>query len=167
MSSIKQTIAKLQYVHAEAAGALANAALIKLLLKCPAASTSFQGAWLKACASVFGTTGSGASLIEVVETPATSVDGTARTPQNKSRLDTPPTSPVTVFLNTDATGGTQLDRGDAMVSQNWESCYWLLKPATNYLVRLTNQSGGTLTNGTLKVELGMIQGQVVDYLRLY
>lgn len=162
-----KTIAKLSYCHAEALGALAGAGVVKLLIKCPAASATFQGAWLEALASVFGTTGSGASLVEVVETPTTTVDGTARTPQNKSRLDTPPACPVPVFLNTDAAGGTQLDRGDAMVSQPWKSECWLLKPSTNYLVRITNQSGGALTNGTLKLCLSMIQGQVVDYLRLY
>jgi hypothetical protein len=164
---MKTSIAKLDFVHAEALGALANGSLVRLLLKCPVASASFTGAWLKVCASVFGTTGSGSSLIEVVETPTTSVDGTARTPQCTSRLDTPPASSVPVFLNTEATGGTALDRGDAQVGQSWESSHWLLKPATNYLVRLTNQSGGALVNGTLKLKLSMVSANISDYLRIY
>lgn len=164
---MKTSIAKLDFVHAEPLGALANAALVKLLIKCPAASASFTGAWLKACASVFGSTGSGSSLIEVVETPATSIDGSAAAPRCTSRLDTPPSSPVAVFLNTDATGGTAMDRGDAQVGQSWESSHWLLKPGTNYLVRLTNQSGGALVNGTLKLKLGVISINVTDYLRVF
>jgi hypothetical protein len=165
--SKSSAIAKLNFSHSEALGALASAALVKLLLKCPAQSATFFGAWLKAEATAFGTTLSGSSLVEVVETPTTSSDGTARTPQNLSRLDTPPASPVPVFLNTDATGGTVLESGNTMVGERFKSCYWLMKPGTNYLVRVTNQSGGALTNGALKIEMGIISIPISDYLRVF
>jgi len=156
MSELAYILSKQEYNHTEELGALANAALVKLLLKMPAAGTAFFGAILDVDVAAFGTTAGGACLVELVETPAITADGTARTPQNKNRLDTPVVSTIGVFLNTDGTGGTVLKKGIAVQSQNFCSGCFLLKPATNYLVRVTNQSGGALTNGTITATLRQI-----------
>jgi hypothetical protein len=149
-------LSKQEFSHCEPLGALANAALIKVLLKLPAQSAAFFGAILDVEVHAFGGTAGGASLCELVETPTTSADGTARTPTNKNRLDTPSSTTISTFLNTDATAGTVMRQGIAALSQNWCSGCFVLKPATNYLVRVTNQSGAALINGMICLNMRQI-----------
>lgn len=158
---------KLAYVHCEDVGALANDGLVRLLLKLPAETADrtkvgFFGAWLKVEADVCGATLEGFSTIEVVETPTTSVDGTTRTLRNLSRLDTPPNSVVPVFLNTEATGGTVIHRGVAQGDKQYCSAPIIMKPLTNYLVRLQNKSGAVLTGGNICICVKQIPS--FDYL---
>jgi hypothetical protein len=165
---MKTVLAKLDFTLAQPLTGLANAGLVRLLIKCPAVAANFQGAWLKVEGTVFGATGAGSCLIEVFETPTLVTDGVAATPQNRSRIDTPPVCPVPVFVNSDiAVGGTALDRGYAAVSQEWCSEHWLMKPGVNYFVRLTNQSGAALTDGALKLNLGIVPVNITDYLRIF
>lgn len=158
---------KLAFVHSEDLGALANAALIKLLLKLPVQTSDstkigFFGAWLCVEADVAGGTNQGFSVVEVVETPSTSVDGTARTPRCLNRLDTPPNSLVPLFLNSDATGGTLIHRGSAQGPLKYCSPPIIMKPNTNYLARLTNLSTAALIGGTLTVCIKQLP--TFDYL---
>ena len=149
-------LSKQQYHHSEALGALADATAVKVLIKCPAAGAAFFGAILDVDVSAFGGTLGGASLVEICEAPTTSSDGTARTPRNANRLDTPLTTTIGVFLNTDATGGTVLQAGQVSLGESFKSDCFILKPAVNYLVRVTNQSGDVLINGTINVKLKQI-----------
>lgn len=156
MSELCYILSKQEFNHSEQLGALAGAAVVKVLLKCPAASGTFFGAILEVQASAFGGTLSGATFIEIVETPTTSADGTARTPVNKNRLDTPNATTIGTFLNTDATGGTIMKSGYCELGQDFCSGPFILKPSTNYLVRATNQSGAALVNGVLNLTLRQI-----------
>lgn len=149
-------LSKQEYNHSEALGALAAAGVVKVLLKCPAASATFFGAILCVEVDLFGATGGGLTLVEICEAPTTSADGTARTPVNKNRLDTPTNTTIGTFLNTDATGGTVMKFGYAQSAMNFESGPFILKPGVNYLVRATNQSGGTLVNGAIIVTMDQI-----------
>lgn len=155
-------VSQLSFNRSETNLALANDGLFLLLLKCPAASSTFAGAILDVCASSVGATLGGYSTVEVLETPTTSVNGTAASAISKSRINTPPTCPVTVFLNTDATAGTLLKSGFCALSQDFQSGSYVLKPATNYLVRLTNKSTAALVAAVISVELKTIPN--LDYL---
>jgi hypothetical protein len=163
MSEFKLVKSKLLFNVSEQLGALANAALVKSLIKVPAAATgTLFGAYLNVEVAAFGGTAGGASLVEVVEAPTTSSDGTARTPVNRSRFDPIPACPITVFLNTDATAGTVMRAGFAELGQNFCSGPFLCKAATNYLVRVTNQSGAALINGVINLSLAVIP--TFDYI---
>lgn len=153
MSDYKYLLSKQEFTACQQLGALGIGALSKILLKCPAQSSSFFAAILECRISAFGATLGGASLVEVVEAPTTSVDGTPLVPLCRNRLDTPPATTVGVFTNTDATVGTVLTQGNAELGQDFCSGCLILKPATNYLIRVTNQSGAALTNGVINVIL--------------
>jgi hypothetical protein len=156
-------VSQLAFNRTELSTGLTNTSLVKLLLKCPAASTSFIGAYLTVNVCAAGATLGGYTLVEILETPTTSSDGTAASAVAKNRLGTPPTCPVPVFLNTDATAGTLIKGGYAALGVDFYAEGFILKPSTNYLVRITNQSGANLTAASISVEIGAIP--TVDYFR--
>lgn len=149
---------KLAFIHSEAVVSLGIGANVTFLLKCPAASQQFIGAFLdvEASANRDGT-------VRVFEAPTTSADGSARTPQCLNRLDTPPSCAVAVSAApTVSNDGTELERGIVGLSASYVTSEpWVLKPGTNYLVRLTNTSGVASTVA-LSVGLGIIPS--LDYL---
>lgn len=128
------TVAKLDFKASASDATLAAGASITMLLKCPA---GIFGADLKVQAS---TTAAGS--VSLFEAPTTSADGTANPAECMSRLDTPPACPVLISLGpTVSDDGTLLERGSTALGDRFGSEAWLLKPGTNYLVRLTNNSG--------------------------
>jgi hypothetical protein len=148
---------KLAFNHSESVS-LGIGASVTLLLKCPAASQQFIGAFLDVTASA-----SQNGEVRVFEAPTTSADGSARTPECLNRLDTPLPCSVAVSAGPTVTDdGTELERGIVGLSARYETSEpWLLKPGTNYLVRLSNTSGVASTV-VLSVGLGIIPS--LDYL---
>lgn len=154
----KYDLAKLSFSVEQASAALGAGSSVNLLVKCPAASAQFYGAWLALCAMA-----AGLHDVFLFQGPTTSLDGSALTPQNRNRLDTPPSCPVQVFNGpTISVDGTQLTTGKAALSQNFDSGYWLLKPGTNYLVRITNTTAGALAS-VLGLKLAVVPNS--DFLR--
>jgi hypothetical protein len=153
------TKSKLAFHHSEVINSLGAGLSVTLLVKCPAASAQFAGAWLDVAASA-----NQPGTVTVFEAPTTSADGSGRTPRSTNRLDTPPSCPVAVSAApTVSNDGTALDNGRFALSAPHHSEPVLLKPGTNYLVRLTNTSG-VASSGVLALGLGVMPN--VDYLRL-
>lgn len=97
----------------------------------------------------------------LTEGPTTSAAGVAATAQNRRRSGTPPTANVTITLGPTVTAdGTTLydgvipagagPHGGGGSSGSFEE--WILKPDTDYLIRITN-----ITASTIKA------GQVMDF----
>ena len=130
---------------------LANSATLEILISVPA-THSMHARFL---GNVSGTVS-----VLLSEAPTTSAAGIAATPQNRRRTGTPPTANVTITLGPTVTddgttlydgvipGGSILGSGGS--SGSFEE--WVLKPDTDYLVRLTNISGVTIN-----------VGQVIDF----
>ena len=135
MSDLKYIKSKLEFTHSQLNAAL-GVANIDVFVKCPAASASFFGAILKVC-------GQSSALATIRLSRATAAaDGTPETPKNRSQLDTPPTSVVTVFSTpTTPVEVELLKQGFSNAAQDYETGPFILKPATNYLVRLSNATG--------------------------
>lgn len=130
-------ISKLLFSYSEQTVALTAASDQDLFIKCPALDAkTFVGAILRVKGEADGLT-----TCTIAEATA-STDGTAKAPLNRNRR-TSIASPVLVFL---APGTpvivTPLQIGFATLGQNFESYCWLLKPATNYIFRMT-ATGGT------------------------
>lgn len=140
MSDYDYIKSKLAFEYSETFSALA--ANRELHIKLPAAnSVTFFGAWLSADVKV---TNAGSGVLTLIESIATAGDGDAIAPVCKSRLDTPPASPVPCFHTpTTPTGGTTIATAAASLSQPGEVCNFILKPATNYLLRLAPTSTPT------------------------
>jgi hypothetical protein len=153
----KGLIAGAAFNHSELNAALATATNLELFLKCPAVSTSFYTAALKVRFQSDG-------LVTCTLAEATAAaDGTQRTPRNMNQLGTPPTSPMTVFFTpTTPAIVTTLRTGFAALSQDFCSECWMLKPSTNYLVRIANASG---SNRAVAAHLEYVIVPNQDYLR--
>lgn len=160
MGEYRYLLSKLEFAHTKPSASLADAANSDVLIRLPAQSDVFFGAWLDVCAKV----GNGVATVLVSEAPTNSATGSAGTPVNRSRLDTPPASVVSVFDGSTITGtGTKLHEGIATPSVKYKSGCWLLKPGTDYLVRLTNVTGGATAIRAL-ISLGLKRVQTKDYL---
>lgn len=116
-----------------------------------AAQSGFFGAWLFAEATV---TNAGSVVLSLTEAIATAGDGTPITLVNLNRLDTPMASLVPAFHTpTTPTGGTVLQSAAGALSEPAQLCAWILKPATNYLIRVAPT--GT-PNGAVNFKLKQI-----------
>jgi hypothetical protein len=155
MSEWNAIKSKLAFGYSEVFSGLA--ADLEFIFRVPTASPVFFGVALEACAKV---TSSG-SLVMTLFEGATATDAVAVVPLNRSRLDTPPACPVPVNKNTVPAGvaGTALNRAAASLSSPGEIKKYILKPGTNYLVRLTPT---TTPTGVISFELCSIPN--FDYL---
>lgn len=154
MSYQKYTKSKLTFEFAETFSALAANA--DKILRLPVQNAQgFFGAWLSLKLKI--TNGGTANLFLFEGSSGT--NGAAVTPLNKSRLDTPPTCPVPIFVVTAPTDGTQLTTEACSLSQPAEVEGYLLKPNTNYIVRVAPTGN---PNGTFKLCLNVAPS--FDYL---
>lgn len=109
------------------------------IIRLPAQSNTFFGCWLDLTVKVVNAGSVNLFLFD----GSSGTNGTQFTPLNRMRLDIPPSCPVTLFAVTVPTDGTQLNVQAAAASQPAEVCGYVLKPATNYIVRLAPTSTPT------------------------
>ncbi len=132
-------VSKRIFRHSEAAPSLADSSSIELLIRTPAESDSFHAARLTVSARA-----TGSARFFLFEAPVANVDGTARTLRCGSRLD-PLSSLVSAFSGpTTSDDGTSLAESLVSASLGLQAPPWLLSAGTDYLVRLTNVSGGSV-----------------------
>ena len=94
---------------------------------------------------------SSAVVLEIYESTTTSADGTSLPVFNKNRNSSNTPGTVISVGPTITDVGTQIKRaaitspsGSSVVFSQSKSGEWILKPATKYLVRITNNSGGAI-----------------------
>lgn len=172
----KSTISSLEFVLSEINAALATGTNMDLLLKVPAAVvppqaagvSPFFAAYLDLSASLQPAAAANQAFgqITLFEAPTSSADGAARTPQclNRGVFGGVPTSQVVVSSGpTVSAPGTQLESSYLTWNEHWESECWLLKPATNYLVRLTNTTATVAILASIKLDLCIVPLKDVLY----
>lgn len=156
----KALIAGAQFGFSSVNPTLAISTNHDLFFKCPAVSNSFYAAALKAefqsdglvTCSLFQATASG--------------DGTGQTVFNKNQIGTPPTSPATVFLTPTGlsaqSAANTLVQGLATLSEDFCTGCWILKPNTNYVIRIAN---GAAAQRAVAVQLDWTVIPNQDFLR--
>lgn len=137
----RYSVSKQRFIFAETFTALAANA--DRIIRTPAASSSFFGCWVSLSAKV---TNAGSVTLQLFD-GSSGTNGSQLTPLCTSRLDTPAACPVTLFVVTVPTDGTQLNIQAGSLSQPAVICGYILKPASNYIVRVapTNTPTGVLT----------------------
>lgn len=157
------SISSLEFVHSEINAALATGTNLDLLIKVPAAVIPPQAAGVAPFFAAYldldlrvepsAAANQAFSQVTLFEAPTTSADGTQRTPQctNRGVFGSVPTCAVQVFSGpTSSAQGTQLESSFVTWNEHWESECWLLKPATNYLVRVNNTTATVAILAALK-----------------
>jgi hypothetical protein len=133
----------LSFVHCERAEGLADDAAITLLLRTTAQNTVHLRAAALSAARC---------RLQIFENPTVNADGTARTPVNRNRRSTFPAGFSLFFTPTLGGDGTSLvDLDPAQVASVQALDELVLKASEDYLLRLTNLSGGA-ADATLRLE---------------
>jgi hypothetical protein len=131
----------LLFQHDEFSASLANESTLTLLIRAPAVAAAFPGRRARLVIDGF-VGGTGVGVLQLFEGVDASADGTPRTPVNHARGNAHALSTLVFAAPTVNTDGTQLSaRGLGRQAPDLE---WSLQPETDYLVRLTNNSGSSV-----------------------